>query len=115
MIVYPRDIEVLVNLSTYFNCSTSIRNEQIHWYHYRVGENRTHIVYYKGEINKNYPNRYNVTINIETGEYNLIIHSVQSEDAGRYVCQDDGGRGRRSSAELIVLGQYYFPYSTQLL
>lgn len=39
-----------------------------------------------------------------TGAYNLVIPSVRMEDAGKYECQGDGGRGAKHSADLVVLG-----------
>lgn len=95
---------MLVNETTYLNCSTSIHSEQILWYHYRVGENQANHLFNGREFNPAYANRYSIEINIETGAYNLIVRGVQPRDAGRYVCQDDGGRGRQSPAELIILG-----------
>ena len=106
MITYPSDTEVLLNHSTYFNCSTSILNEQIHWYHFPAGEDQLNYVYYKGQFNANYADRYSIQVNIEAEEYNLNIRLVQPGDAGRYMCQDDGGLGGQSSAELIVLGRW---------
>ena len=111
----PQDTYVLVKNSTYFNCSTTIRQELIHWYHFRVGENSTNYVYYKGEINMKYVSRYTVESNPANGVCNLRIASVEPHDAGLYVCQDDGGLGMSASAQLIVLGNTYFYFKFCLI
>lgn len=33
-----------------------------------------------------------------------MIYSVESGDAGEYICVDDDGLGTRRSAQLVVLG-----------
>lgn len=59
-------------------------------------------MYGYGNIASTY-SRFQMEKDNATGAYNLVIPSVTMNDAGRYECQDDFGRGAQSDAELIVI------------
>lgn len=103
--VIPSDTEAKVGQSVRFMCSTSIREKEIHWFHTPVGDRDRDYVYGFSQIYPKYASRFQVEKLYETGASNLLITSVEIGDAGRYFCQDDGGNGNRSSAQLIVLGK----------
>ena len=104
----PSDTTAMVNESTYFNCSTSIRpiNEQsIIWFHFPLdGGGHRNYVYDDGRIMTNYKNRFDIEIDFTSGKFNLIALRLETKDAGRYECRDDIQEDIGASAELTVLG-----------
>lgn len=91
--------------STFLNCSTSILSAEIHWFHYAPGLNADRsFVYGFGQFYPPFQGRFHMEKDGATGAYNLVIPSVRMEDAGKYECQDDVGRGAKHSADLVVLG-----------
>ena len=97
----PRDTDIQVNQSTYFNCSTDIASTSTFWFH---GTTRVYIGF---TILEPYTERFAIDKSEWNGTYiyNLVIHSVQSSDAGEYICSDDEGYGEKYSVQLIVLGE----------
>ena len=93
---------VLINDSTYMNCSTSLEATDVQWFH---GKN---YVYAGRAILEPYDERFSVEINASSGACNLVIRSVQPSDAGLYECADDEGSGDRRSIQLIVLGIFRY-------
>lgn len=109
LIVTPKTTEVLVGDSTFLNCSTSILSAEIHWFHYAAGLNADRsFVYGYDQFYPPYQGRLRMENDESSGKYNLIIPSATMEDAGRYECQDDDGRGSKDSADLVVLGMQPF-------
>lgn len=105
LVVKPTDRESLVDELTYFNCSTSVVSQAIQWFHFPLGvSGDREIVYGYNQFYGIYKDRFAIEVNEAAGTYNLVIRSVQVQDAGRYECQDDVGRGAKASARLIVLG-----------
>lgn len=107
----PSDTTTLVNKSTYFNCSTSMRpvdERSIIWYHFPLdGGGQRNYVYDDGRIMTNYRNRFAIEIDLSSGTFNLLALSLEPKDAGRYECKDDIQEGIGASAELTVLGKNY--------
>lgn len=97
----PRDTEIKINHSTYFNCSTEHGATSAFWFH------ETKHVFAGNAILEPYHERFQVNHLVWNGTYvyNLIIHSVQHVDAGKYTCTEDEGVGEQYSAQLIVLGE----------
>lgn len=97
---------VLVNGSTFFNCSTfnfSSSSEEIAWYHYSVSsDNRKDV--YEDEIRPNYESRFRVEKDLSNGIVHLIVEAPTLKDAGIYECQDEKAVGETAGAQLIVLG-----------
>ena len=101
----PKDAEVVVGQTTFFNCSTNLTSSEIYWFHYVVGDIKGRsFVYGQDQFHSRYLDRFQMEKNAATGSYNLIITSVSIDDAGRYECRDDSGLGDKDSAQLIVLG-----------
>ena len=97
----PRDTDVKVNQSTYFNCSTDIGSTSIFWFHGYT------YVYIGDAILEPYTDRFAVDKYEWNGTYiyNLVIRSVQASDAGEYICSDDEIYGEKYWVQLIVLGE----------
>ena len=57
-----------------------------------------------GQLQPPYDKRFKLDTQSDTGEFNLIIQSVETGDAGKYVCHEEGEQGQYKIAELIVLG-----------
>lgn len=100
LVVKPRDTDVKVNHSTYLNCSTDYASTAIFWFHGKK------YVYTGNTILEPYNERFAINRNTLNGTniYNLVIHSVQPEDAGEYICAEDEGVGEHHSVQLVVLG-----------
>lgn len=84
-------------------CQTS-EPFSVNWEHTPVGDKFPKAVFLASAVIPPYDQRMKVEVNRETGEYQLIIHSVQTTDAGQYACIDEAGQGDRQVAELAVLG-----------
>ena len=104
----PSDATGMVNGSTYFNCSTSIRpiEKTVIWFHFPLdaGGDRKY-VYDDGRIMTGYKGRFDIEIDNSTGEFNLLIKRLEMEDAGKYECKDDSHTDIGASADLTVLGK----------
>lgn len=103
----PLDTEAVIGQSTYFDCASDVNKNPINWYHYRVGakDHEDICIYCLGKIHRRYESRFEILKNKSIGLFRLIIKVVHADDAGRYVCQDNGGIGDSSSAQLVVLGK----------
>lgn len=104
--IKPNNTVVLLNGSTFFNCSTfnfSSNSEQIAWYH-SAGNNLRSDVYEEGDILGNYAGRFRVEKDLSKGIVNLIVQAATLEDAGTYECQDGKGFEETARAKLTVLG-----------
>lgn len=103
----PVDAEVMVGQMVTLNCSTSIQNVGVKWFHISVGADPSQKIIIYGNY-KVYPpneNRVHIERTFTAGSYafNLVIPVVRVKDAGRYQCVDDEGTGNKSMAQLIVL------------
>lgn len=94
--VRPGNITAKIGDSAYLNCSAE--SSTIHWKH---GDKYV----YTGELVDTYSARFKIEIDFK-GARNLVITSVESGDAGKYICEEVGvhAEAERSSAELIVIG-----------
>ncbi len=63
------------------------------------------LVFARGRIYNLFKERFHVELNYAMGVGNLIIDSVQPEDAGTYTCYGDAYGRSTHTVELIVLGQ----------
>lgn len=90
--------------STYLNCSFSIASAPKSWYHYPVGKgaNDLKYVFFYGQLYAPYDERFRIDTASSDGVSNLIMNQVESQDAGRYVCQNNGDQ---ATAQLIILGK----------
>ena len=95
---------IKVNDSTYLNCSTDYGSTAIFWFH------GNKFVYTGTVILQPYHERFVIDRNVFNGTYifNLVIHSVHPDDAGKYTCEEDEGAGEKSSAQLVVLGEHQY-------
>lgn len=94
--VHPRNITVKIGDSAYLNCSAE--PSAIHW---KQGDKFV----YTGELVDTYSARFRIEIDSK-GARNLVITSVESGDAGKYICEEVGvgPELQKSEAELIVIG-----------
>ena len=85
------------------NCSTTI-GVRVDW-EYISAVSTTKVALYSGqEITRARRERCSVTGDGSKGEYNLKIESIDSSDAGTYICVDNGGYGpERIVSTLVVL------------
>lgn len=108
IVTKPTVTEVVVGGSTFLNCSTNIVQE-VHWFHTPLESNQDrNFLYGYDQFYQPYIGRFQMEKNDANGAYNLVIPSVKLEDAGVYECQDETGRGKKQSAQLIVLGSTTF-------
>lgn len=100
----PRINEAMVGHSTYFDCTTTTHTNEVNWYHLGVGtkDHEDICIYCLGKVHPLYINI--IEVKRDSNTYRLWIKSVELEDAGQYVCQDNGGIGDSLTAQLIVLG-----------
>src|SRR6218665_1040076 len=100
----PHINEAIVGNSTYFDCTTTTHTNKVNWYHLGVGtkDHEDICIYCLGKVHPLYINR--IEVKLDSNTYRLWIKSVLLEDAGKYVCQDNGGIGDSLIAQLVVLG-----------
>lgn len=102
--------EAVIGESAFFDCTTTTHTNEVFWYYYGV-EAKDHediCLYCLGKVHPLYENKIKVERIFGTNSYRLKILSLQREDAGRYICQDNGGIGDSLSAQLVVLGKAAF-------
>ena len=91
--------------STYLNCSTRGRPEDIRWFHYAVGArpDQNTGIYTNGELVPTLAGRLRVE-KTSGASANLIFSPAKLSDAGTYACIE-GRSNRNASAQLVVLGK----------
>lgn len=99
----PINIEAVVGQRVQLNCSTS-EPYYVLWDHASVGSTSRNYIFFSGVLVLPYSQRLQLDRDSATGVYNLVIPSVQKEDAGNYRCMDMVGHGEQAEAELVVLG-----------
>lgn len=99
--------EGTIGNAAYFDCTTTTHTNEVFWYYYGVGakDHEDICLYCFGKVHFLYENKITVERIFGTNSYRLKILSVQREDAGTYICQDNGGIGGSLSAQLVVLGK----------
>lgn len=100
--VKPSNIESLIGQRVQLHCSTS-EPYYVLWDHASVRSSSRNYIFYSGVLILPYSQRFQLERDNATGAYNLVIPSVQKEDAGNYRCMDMAGHGEQAEAELIVL------------
>lgn len=98
----PKDTNAVVGQTVRINCKTS-ESYSINWDHIPVGSKAAREIYLSRTIVTPYNRRFSVVGDQNKGEYDLLISSVQLEDAGKLWCTDKAGHGERKEVELVVL------------
>ena len=100
----PKHVTVIVNRSTFFNCSKSNNNQnEPIWYHHTLMGVRQD-VYDNQRIRDRYKDRFSIDKNLNSGTFNLLVQRPETIDAGKYECVEDVEADTGSSAELTLLG-----------
>lgn len=111
--VRPSDTVSVVGKDTYFNCTSTLGDKPIDWYHYQIGSSQRKPVYGHNKFYPPYLGRFQT--NNLTGAYDLRITGVTEGDAGIYECQDDAGYGDKGQAQLIVLCKHKCQLDSNIL
>ena len=98
LVIAPQNTVAKVGDTAYFNCSTNLSSSDINWRH------GSKYIYSGDFIIEPYDVRFEIDRNASDGSYNLVIHSVEPDDAGEYICIEVKAQATRRSARLIVLG-----------
>ena len=102
IVIKPNLTEVGVGGATFLNCSTN-SPQKINWFLTKVGTDAADYVC-SDDTFRTGIGRFQMEKDEANGAYNLVIQSVKMEDAGLYGCEEEGGKGNKHEAQLIVLG-----------
>ena len=109
----PRNIAVLEGGTVTMRCSTD-RSDAIRWF--RENFNRANKVFTGSQINKQLFPDYDINRTV-LGQYDLMIDSVNTSHAGKYICQEvspsQSYQSWSSSELVVVIGK--LNYSVELL
>lgn len=102
--VVPNVTVMLVNDSSYFNCSTT--SETVEWLFISDEYLQPSVIYSYGTVKPFYQDRFRVEKyeNSIEKQFNLVLQSIAKDDPGRYICRDPDTRNEEGEAQLIVIG-----------
>lgn len=87
-------------------CSTNL-TDPVYWLRRLHGNSETQTLYYGAfGFSSSVNGRFRIDGSRSNDSYDVIISRVRAEDAGVYICQDDGGMGERKEMELVVFGAF---------
>lgn len=105
LVIKPRDVVAATGEVATFNCSSSAsKRGNIAW---SVGES-TNYIYARDELSPHVTSYINVT-DRDDGNCSLII-TASLAIANKYICRELDS-GNEASAELTVMGKYFYPAS----
>jgi len=106
-IVRPNNAVVLVGSRVVIPCKANVDNES-RWDYYQSQSNDMSNVYNGNKVNDIHSRRFNIDLDsCKLRVCDLLIRSVQLEDAGFFVCFQPSIKIRMAAA-LVVLGRCHF-------
>jgi len=108
LIVKPSNTVIVVTSghSTTVRCSTNFTNSSVCWFHTPVGSSDYDILFINNKLVQSVAHRYDIQRSKSDigASFDLVVKSAELEDAGRYSCRDDNGRGKDAgTGELVVV------------
>ena len=98
----PSNVMAVTETTAKFNCSTT--TGVVFWFVTRL--NGSHEPIYKtGSVYQSFQKRFKVE-EVDDDIFNLLITNIQIDDAGTYMCIDQGF-GANATAQLIVIGKNF--------